>query len=165
MCRTSIPSAALLGLSFTACGEEAIVGTWGAVQVNDVGYPIVQMDDDRHTTAQIELVIEDDLTGALITRQVTEFAGGEELYELSFDARISARGDGTYALEVQQPAGYDSGYDTGYYGDYAGDDVDFRGFAVPGDTVKVELDCVLADSELTCTTDDEDKDKYRFKKR
>ena len=157
MCRTSIPSAALLGLSFTACGDEAIVGTWGAVQVNDVGYPIGQMDDGRHTTAQIELVIEDALNGALIS--------GEELYELSFDARISARGDGTYALEVQQPAGYDSGYDTGYYGDYAGDDVDFRGFAVPGDTVKVALDCVLADSELTCTTDDEDKDKYRFKKR
>lgn len=165
MSRTSIPSAALLGLSFTACGEEAIVGTWGAVQVNDIGYPIVQMDDERHTTMQIELVIEDDLSGSLVTRQITEFAGGEELYEVSFDAKIAARGDGTYALEVQQPAGYDTGYDTAYYGDYAEDEVELRAFTAPGETVKLKLDCVLSDAELTCTTKDDAEDKYRFKKR
>lgn len=166
MNRSPIPTAALLGLSFTACNEDPIVGTWEAVQVDQQGYPIVQMDDQRHSTEEIELVIASDLSATFTTREHVEFAGGEELHETSYDGDIAARGDGSYQLSITQAASYsDSGYDTAYYGAYAGPEVEFRGFAAPRESTTLKLDCVLSEAELTCTAKDLEETRFRFKKR
>lgn len=105
MDRLKIPTTlALLGLSFTACGDDepSIVGTWEMTMANGETFPQMFSEDGYSGTVRVFLKIDADLTGTY-SYDVDYDAGGEDYSEataLSVDDTdapiyvLSVAGDG-----------------------------------------------------------------------
>lgn len=103
----SIPLAAALGLSLTSCGHDdpSIVGTWDATEVDGEKWPLVQSgyDTDYTYTSSLVLVIKDDLTGTLTSREsITDNGKPIETYEYDYAVAIDDDAAPTYKLDIPE---------------------------------------------------------------
>lgn len=101
----SIPLAAALGLSLTSCGPDdpSIVGTWDATEVDGQKFPVVQdgYDTDYTYTSSLFLVIKDDLTGTLTSREsITDNGKPVDSYEYSYSVAVDDDDAPTYKLNI-----------------------------------------------------------------
>ena len=171
--RTHIPALALLGLSFTACPEDAppnpIVGEWGAVQIDGDKFPQSYSDDSYTAVYGLQMIVEDDLAGQLEYYVEIDYGDHEYRTKLGSDLVVDELGAQQYRVELTHDLlGRDDGayYDTvGRSGDDIGDgdrSAPIRPNLAPAELV---LTCTLDQDILTCEPDDGSPSSIIFRRK
>lgn len=124
---TKIPAVAVLGLSFTGCGAEGIVGEWRATERGGKMLPEVVMEGEANKTFEGFLEVGDDFRGNMRFRTRTEAASYAKFYGYSVDIEVEEV-DGVYVVSA--------------VGDYFGDELEDS---------EVLFLCDVNGDSLTCT--------------
>lgn len=171
--RNHIPALALLGLSFTACPEDAppnpIVGEWGAVQVDGDKFPQSYSYDSYTSVYGLQMIVEDDLAGQLEYYGEIDYGDHEYHSQFGSDLVVDELGAQQYRVELTHDLlrGDDVYYDTiGRSGDDIGDGdplaAPIRPNLAPAELV---LTCTLDQNILTCEPDDGSPSSIIFRRK
>lgn len=133
-----IPAVAVLGLSFTGCGAEGIVGEWRATELDGKMLPAVVMEGEAKKISEGFLEIGDDFKGDLRIRTRTEAASYAKFYGYSVDIEVEEI-DGVYVVSA--------------VGDYFGEELEDS---------EVLFLCDVNGDSLTCSAPKDGETSARF---
>ena len=155
--RTQIPALALLGLTFTACtGDEppAIIGEWGAIQLDGEKLPYVYSDGPYRVVSGLSMTVEGDLAGHMEIYDDVDLGDYGHHTEYGTDLVVDELGASRYRIELA----YDLlGEGNPYYNDADGGSEEPIGegdaLRVGGLAAPIPPSLAPAGAAFTCTLD------------